>query len=53
MTNLDVTYTAQDIYEITEELANDELYQEEVPEITQEYLDDLSMAAFLDQLYKD
>ena len=50
---LNQDYTLETIYEINEALANDELYQEEAQEITQEYLDDLSMAAFLDHLYKD
>ena len=52
MTNLTATqvYTAQEVYDIQESIDNGDL---EVVEVTQEYLDDLSMAAFLDQLYKD
>ena len=52
MTNPTATavYTPEMIAEIGEAILSGEL---EVVEVTQEYLDDLSMAAFLEQLYKD
>ena len=52
MTNTTATqeYTLETIYDIETAIESGEL---EVVEVTQEYLDDLSMAAFLDQLYKD
>ena len=43
-------YTPELINDIQEAIQSGEL---EIVEVTKEYLDDLKMAAFLEQLYKD